>query len=248
MAPSQSDEVAVGPAKYGFPTKEVHAYLIAAAEKLAEDEKKSLQRERSGKLIKKKEDFAAFHKSFLEKLGQQLRHEAASTTDTSLGEHAIPEEVATKVTEFMQGPGNELPGIMPARVMALPREVVEWVWKTEISKRRKDWHKQGEALVAEKAQKVAKETQRAAGLGGRGTPWIEVSHFLTAWNLRFPRCPSFLGLEDEGKGNLVHDKVAELFAAFEAEGYEVSTFNRNGNVVSPSERYQKRIAHMSLVW
>lgn len=203
------------------PADEVQKYLIATANRLAADEKERLHQ--TGKLMETQEEFAAFHKAFFEKLGQQVKQEMASTTDTSLAEHAIPEEVvATKVSEFLEDADGVLPIVLPAKVVALPRRLVRELWDHEIRKRRMKWREEGKKLVAaeiQKAAEVGKDSVEIASYVGNAI--IEPS-YLEGWGAAFPNGPASLprSLFVERRGVLRED-YESLVASFQAAGYNV---------------------------
>eukprot|EP00392_Amoebophrya_sp_AT5.2_P005230 g5239.t1 len=185
--------------------KEYQEYLIAAAEKLVEHETERLKNEEN--FLETDEKLADFHDLFFEKLGARLAKDVAKATDSSLGEHGVPEEVAMKVNEF-QGTSFQLSYMIPAKVMALLHTVPSTVF-SEL------WREEGERLIAAEIRRMAKEGQRRVMLficheGGRVC--CDESGLLQAWLDK--GCSYSEYLTDD------RDKiVSELLSAFEGAGY-----------------------------
>eukprot|EP00392_Amoebophrya_sp_AT5.2_P005232 g5241.t1 len=217
-------------------------YVIATANRLAADEKKRLHQ--TGNLIETQEEFAAFHKSFMEKLAAQMAADVDTTTASSLGEHAIPDEVARKVSEFLKDSDGVLPSILPANVVALPRELLRELWDREIKKRRMEWRKEGKKLVAAEIQRAAELGERSVHVAkgryvARSTDPITIvglAPFLDKWGAAFPKpkTPSFLlrgELSSGEKGNgFPFEEYWSLVASFKAAGYNTQQGHGQGGL------------------
>eukprot|EP00392_Amoebophrya_sp_AT5.2_P011736 g11821.t1 len=190
--------------------KEYQEYLIAVAEKLAADETERLTK--LGEFLEIKDEFAAFHDSFFEKLEAQLAKDVAKATDVSLGEHGVPEEVAMKVNEF-QGARFQLPHMLPAKVMAIPHIVFSELWREE-----------GERLIAAAIRRIAREVHRSAALFFFTKSNQQVASTcdidtISAWLSRGSR--HFTTVE-------MTDVVNKLLSAFEGAGYTKESHDVNG--------------------
>eukprot|EP00392_Amoebophrya_sp_AT5.2_P004074 g4079.t1 len=201
----------MSPTEHEPPTQAAQSSLIAIAEELAADEKRVLQQ--AGKMIETQEEFAAFHDAFFKKLAAQVAENIGKATDSSLEKHGIPEEVVMKVTEF-QETADVLPSILPGKVVALPRDVVDELWEVEIKRRRKEWREEGERLVTREIQEIAKKggEKKLVLKNNREHP-----KFLQLWLSKFPAPPYFL-TEPEQQYD-AHTRVADMVIAFEAAGY-----------------------------